>query len=1172
MRLLPTLPACLFTASILFAVPVVAQRAATAPRITEPIDESQLITLTGNTHPSANARNDLGRVSPALPMTDLILVLRRSSEQQAAFDDFVAAQYDSSSPDFHHWLAPAEVGERFGPSLSDVATITNWLAGHGFTVSEVSQDRMSIRFGGTAAQVESTFHTEIHNLSVHGEQHIGNMSDPRIPAALAPVVSGVKALHNFFPRPLHRMGGLASLNKDTGKWQRATPAAASNNPAKPKPAFSITVTGSGGSYPLEDVTPYDFATIYNVQPLWNASTPINGTGQVIAVAGTSDINPTDVATFRSSFGLPAGPTPIQIAGANGLDPGICTSTSSNATCTIDDLVENSLDVEWSGSVAPGAQVVLVTSGLMSSTDDTVYDSSSYVIENVDNTSSPLSGARILNVSYGLCELAEGTSGNAAYNNLWETGATEGIAVFVAAGDAGAATCDQGLDITVPYEAQYGTSVSGLASTPYNTAVGGTDFGWCKPSGTTACSISPYWNATNNPTTGASAAGYVPEIVWNNTCTNPSVLGYLQAAAQLLQQGGVTGVTSPSGPASACQFVINEYQALYNATGADISGLVDVGGGGGGASTCTTSDGSTVASCTGGYAKPSWQSTSIPGVPNDGKRDIPDVSFFASNGFLASAYLICVAEAGSDCTYSSTSENVYQEVGGTSVASPAMAGVMALINQKAGSPQGNPNAGLYRLAAMQTYSSCSSETVTASAPSCYFNDIDGSSTPFASNNAMPCLAGSPNCTLVSGDSVGILSGYNATTGYDQGSGLGSLNVTNVVNASVWTGSGGTAAATVTVSPSASTISVNQMMTVGVTVAGTGTGPTGTVTLVGGGYVAPLQVLQNGAASFPIPADSLAGGTDSLYVNYSGDSTYAQTYNSATVTVTKLTPTITASAVPTSIAANSSLTITGGVSGGGASPTGTVTLTSGSYTSTPTLLANGVYNITIPANSLTVGTDTVTAAYSGDKDYVGASGTASVTVTAAVAAATYSVSAGSATAIAPGGTTTSSITVSSSTSYAGSILLNCALTQYPTAATDVPTCSITGSPITLSSTTTSGTATATVSTTAASSGALTRPEVPGRRIAGAASAVLALLVFFGIPARRRGWRAMLGILVLLVGLGALSACSGGGPSTGKGGTSQSVPGTTAGVYTFTVTAGGNPVASPAPAPATFTVTVN
>ena len=132
-----------------------AQAVAPSVQIVRAIDESKLVSLKGNTHPFANAKNDRGRVSPNLRMTDLILVLSRSPQQQAAFDKFVASQYDPHSPNFHQWLKPDEVGLDFGPSQADIATISSWLAGHGFSIDEVTRDRMSIRFSGTAARANT---------------------------------------------------------------------------------------------------------------------------------------------------------------------------------------------------------------------------------------------------------------------------------------------------------------------------------------------------------------------------------------------------------------------------------------------------------------------------------------------------------------------------------------------------------------------------------------------------------------------------------------------------------------------------------------------------------------------------------------------------------------------------------------------------------------------------------------------------------------------------------------------------------------------------------------------------------------------------------------------------------------------------------------------------------
>lgn len=722
-----------------------------AVRIVEPIDENRLVMLTGNTPAMARARFDKGRVDPALRMGDLVLVLRRDEEQQLAFDRFVASQYDPSSPNYHRWLTPDEVGEKFGPSRPDVDALLDWLSGHGFEIDEVTGDRLSIRFSGAAAQIESAFHTQVHNLELRGEKHVSNMTDPQIPAALAPVVVGVKALHNFFPRPQHRMGGQVTLDVKAGTWRRISSPASSLGEelpwtARPEPQF-----GTANSYGdvVEDVAPYDFAKIYNVLPLWQAGTPIDGTGQKIAIAGTSNINLADVAAFRKAFGLPAKAPSVVITNN---DPGACPSFADSCSS---DLVENTLDVEWAGAVAKGASIVLVTSSAPTPTSDPLYLSESYIVEHKT--------APVMNVSYGECELVLGAAGNTEYNNLWQSAASEGIAVFVASGDAGSPSCDQGFDAVdgVPYAAQFGLSVSGLASTPYDTSVGGTDFNW----GATA---EPYWSASNASATGASALGYIPEVPWNSTCANPLALPGLQADAAYI---GVSGVIDAE---SACNFVGESAGYISTNFGVNLFGLVDTIGGGGGVSNCIVSDGSSPESCTAGYPRPAWQ-TGVTGIPANNARNLPDLSFFASNGFLGSAYLICVSGGGNACAYSATAEPVAQEVGGTSVASPAMAGVMALINQKSGAAQGNPNTKLYALASRQSYSACSAEKVKTSSAACIFNDID------TGTNAMACVSGSLECTtLYAGDPAGILSGFSAGLGYDQATGLGSVNVANLVN--------------------------------------------------------------------------------------------------------------------------------------------------------------------------------------------------------------------------------------------------------------------------------------------------------------------------------------------------------------------------------------------------------
>ena len=209
-RALPLL-ALLFVSAL--TLPAFAQKASVQPtstaasvpdRITQPINEAQLVTLQRNTRPEANARNDRGAVSDGFDIDHIFLLLQRSPEQEQALDKLIDQLNDRNSPNFHHWLTADEFGQRFGVAPEDIDTITDWLESHGFRVNRVYPSRMLIDFSGTAGQLREAFHTEIHQLEVNGEPHISNMSDPQIPAALAPVVKGIFSLNDFKPHPMYK--------------------------------------------------------------------------------------------------------------------------------------------------------------------------------------------------------------------------------------------------------------------------------------------------------------------------------------------------------------------------------------------------------------------------------------------------------------------------------------------------------------------------------------------------------------------------------------------------------------------------------------------------------------------------------------------------------------------------------------------------------------------------------------------------------------------------------------------------------------------------------------------------------------------------------------------------------------------------------------------------------
>jgi len=868
------------------------------PLITQLVDESQLTTLMGNTHPMARPRFDLGTAPASLPMARMLLVLKRSADQETALRQLLDDQQNKASANYHKWLTPEQYGQQFGPTDTDLQTITAWLQSHGFQVGS-SKGRTVLEFSGTAGQVQEAFHTAIHKYVVNGEQHWANASDPMIPTALTPAVAGMASLNNFPRKAMNVPGGVGERDPKTGKI----------HPSQPLLTFpsGCVENNTISDYCNNWLGPYDFATIYDVLPLWNAG--IDGTGVSIAIVGETDIQMSDVQAFRSFFGLPVN-DPVFIW--NGSDPGIQGDES-----------EADIDVQWSGAVAKGATIDFVISQSTETTSGTDL-SAVYIVEN--------NLAAVMSESYGECELGLGTTGNQFYNTLWQQASAQGITVLISAGDGGSAGCDN-FDAGSPAPAQYGLQVSGYASTPYNVAVGGTDFNDFNNPGS-------YWSTTNNPTTQESALKYIPESTWNDSCTN--------ALWEMFPQLSTNPETNCNNP--------------------NLNDVIIVAGSGG-VSKCTTPSGSTPSSCAGGYARPSWQ-TGSGSFSTDGKRDIPDVSLFASNGFVGHAYVVCQADAQGACPSS------FLGYGGTSVSSPAFAGIMALVNQQTGERQGNANYVLYTLAAQQ--------------PSA-FHDVT------VGTNAVPCVTGSPNCTTtIAGDSYGILSGYNAAAGYNLATGLGSVDANNLVTK--WNSVTLLPSATTLSSLTPTTITHGQAVNFTVSVApksGTGT-PTGSISLEGGptsstGAIAGFS-LTNGSVSGS--TETLPGGTYSVTAHYPGDSTYGASDSgpiSVTVNKENSLPQVflaTFNSTGSVLSSNTNTTTYGSpyvlrvnvdnaagqlcapvvTSGATACPTGSVTLTdNGSALDAGTFALNSYGYFEDLAVQLPGGTNSVKATYAGDDSF-------------------------------------------------------------------------------------------------------------------------------------------------------------------------------------------------------------
>ena len=993
---------------------------AVAPRITQPVDENNLVTLRGNTHPLARAQNDQGAVADSQPINRMLLLLQRSPDQEASLESLLDREQSKSSLGYHQWLTPQQFGQQFGPADVDVQTVTSWLTSHGFQVSRVSAGRTVIEFSGNAGQVRNAFHTEIHRYVVNGQEHLANSSDPQIPAALAAVVAGPVSMHNFPKKAQSRVRGTFSKSVDTGEV---------------KPLF----TGTYQSTTYYAVGPADFNKIYTV--------PASATGinQTIAIVGDSDIctaaspdyftacnSKDDVAAFRTAFALTPS-TPNVTVIADGPNPGL----NSDET-------EGDLDVEWSSAVAPSVAVDFVIAEDTESTAGTDL-AAEYI---VDNNLAP-----VLSESFGYCEAGLGQANNAFENALWEQAAAQGITVIVSAGDSGSAGCDD--QDTESFADAVGASVNGIASTPFNVAAGGTDFDYGLSN-----YASTYWVQTSSTagTSGLSAKSYIPETTWNDSCAQ----NFTASLTSCSPPSSLNSVNIVAGGGGQSNCINPGYNAFEEFTGCAV-----------------ISTGSTLT----GYPKPSWQSGAyISGLAStDAVRNIPDISLFAADGLVSNSfYVVCETDLGATCVSAVRGPFDFLGVGGTSSSAPAFAGIMALVNQSTGARQGNANYVLYPLATKQQQSSASCNSSTGpnnGTAACTFNDIT------KGNNSVPCIGESPDCSYQSNSGLyGVVEtgsvvtflpngtlAFNTGTGYDLATGIGTINVNNLLtnwSSASFTGTTTTLcmvvapATTCATPPAAIQITHGSQVNVSITVTPPpptnsaakpeiasliGTGTFGNSTTAGvdrftsNNYVVSnddLYALTNGEVS-AAETFGLVGGTYTVQARYAGDGTNGASTSSSpgiSVTVSPEPSTTTVNAGILYLASGGTNNISGasvyygdaialradvvGKTSGQESATGSVTFTdNGNSIGTFPLNTEGYAEDQTGADidgvsniaALAVGSHTISATYSGDSSYSGSSVSGSTVTGAAtfnVVAAPTTIAVGSYTSAIPEST---SITV-------------------------------------------------------------------------------------------------------------------------------------------------------------------
>ena len=633
-----------------------------ADAIVHPINNAARAALPDEHAHWANAANDLGTLPRDLPLTHLALALRRSAQNQQAYENFLREQQDPASVNYHHWLTPTEIGERFGATQHDIDALSNWLRMQGLAVEAVANSHTRITFSGRASDVAAAFGTQLHYFQTGAEKRIANTAAPSIPAALQDAVQSVSGLRSIKFRPAHAMAMRSALLRS----------------GAPQPAE----THCDGSVCRHSVFPADFANIYHLNPVYGQG--IDGSGQSIAIVGRARVSAADIQSFQARADL-AVRAPVTIIPPGGTDPGPpATSCSATGTPSCDhpsdqvsDQFEATLDVQRAGSVAPGAAIKLIVS-VDSGSHDGLQTAIEYAIDTTPVT------AHILSISFLTCEADNGSAIVHSIDDLFSQAAMEGISVFVASGDSGAAGCE---DQTQAPTAGQVAGTNALCSSAQVTCVGGTQFN-------DTANPSFYWLGSNGYAY-VSATDYIPEGAWNE----PTDSG----ATQFASTGGGVSTYIPTPP---------------------------------------------------------WQVGA--GVPGHQGRYTPDVSLSASTH---DGYFSCMAASGGACTVGTNGSFTFLVAAGTSASAPSMAGVAALLNQKIGTPQANLNPRLYALAANPANGVFHDVTVASSGvTNCTL------AVPSLCNNSTPGASGLS----------GGLQGYSVGTGYDLATGLGSIDVTNLLS--------------------------------------------------------------------------------------------------------------------------------------------------------------------------------------------------------------------------------------------------------------------------------------------------------------------------------------------------------------------------------------------------------
>jgi hypothetical protein len=964
---------------LLGATSLVAQVAGRQNRISQNLTAKPNVEISGTVHPLTAKSTDLGAVNSNMPLNSLTLHIRPSAAQKKEIASLLVSLQDRKSPQYHKWLTQAEYGAQFGLTGSDLSQLKSWITGQGFTVKHVSKSLNSITFSGKAWQVESAFHTQLHQYKLDGETHFANATALRVPAQFADVVMSVRGMDNFRPKPN-----------------------AKQMSAHPDTAFGT----SPGNFFL---APADWATIYNVDQIYASG--FDGTGTHVAVVGQSYAPPSDIDNFRLAAGLP----PTNLAS-------VCISTAPSGTtpspsCTdpvlgirAGDLAEADIDIEWAGGIAQNATVDYIYTAADDPQD--VFAALAYAIRDytvvADGSLVP-----VISMSYDFgCEGSVNIPGSSQLDEFDALGLQAGLqgqTLVVAAGDSGAAGCDATFLSPFTASAGFNPAAGGLAVTvpadnPLYTAVGGTMFSGDLPDPT------PFWD----PATGL-ASQYIPESPWNETGpTGPLAAGGGGESTVTLFDP-ITGL-----PTLTLRYPLPPWQIDPNTTLPLIPGALgrlvpDVA-----FAAAAGHDGYLYCSSDANANPCDSLANFTSGTPTTaGGTSVATPSFAGLLTLLVQQYgpLGSINPTLYNIAFNdSFSPAAFNDIASGTNNIPCVSGTLGCVDAVGigftatagfdqatglGSVNGGGLAGELGLLGFPL-TAASTTTLTATPSSVVF----GSSVSLVATVSSPSGAPIGTVTLTTASGTLFSSTQPLTAGVanfivsattPNGLGVGSYSMIATYTpdpSSTFFASHGSSALTVTPAATTTTIAPPTAVALGgttiliATVASTTSSEfaTGTVTFQLGSTTLGTGTLTAGVATLSVTASLANGfvvGLNSITASYVGDANFAASTGNATLTVNlAVAPTVVLTPSATSITTADALTVTVAVNGT-PTPTGSVILTGGGFTSGVTVLAAGGATINVPAGSLTVGTDTLTATYTPDLAssslYIGATGTTSVTVT-------------------------------------------------------------------------------------------------------------------------------------------------------------------------------------------------